>query len=150
MDNVPDSDVDELLAGIKKASAHGATALPSTDMGPPSEALTHDTQARVDYVPPPSHQGYIPADDAAEQRAHNQQRFDDQSAAVMNEVSVGASLAVLYFLFQLPFFKKYVGGLSQTFTMPATGNYSIVGTGVVSALFGLVYYLLQRGLKIIQ
>jgi hypothetical protein len=62
---------------------------------------------------------------------------------IYNEIQTPLLLAVLYFLFQLPFFKnilyKYLPLLFSN-----DGNYNIKGFLFISVLFGLLFHLLIK------
>jgi hypothetical protein len=60
-----------------------------------------------------------------------------------NEIQTPLLLATLYFLFQLPFFRKYLFSyLPILFSMD--GNLNINGYLFMSALFGGLYYFLNK------
>jgi hypothetical protein len=60
-----------------------------------------------------------------------------------NEIQTPLLLAVLYFLFQLPFFKK---NLFTYFPIlfSVDGNLNINGFLFTSILFGLIFYMLNK------
>ena len=66
--------------------------------------------------------------------------------SLYDELQAPLLLAVLYFLFQLPFFKKllfkYLPFLCHT-----DGNYNFNGLLFCCALFGFIYYLLCKTVK---
>ena len=70
-------------------------------------------------------------------------RHHDSLDDMYNEIQTPLLLAVLYFLFQLPFFRKF---LFQYF--PALfsndGNFNINGFLFTSVLFGLLFYSLNK------
>jgi len=147
--NLPPDENDELLAGIKKASSHGATALPTASLSEPDRKdHTHDTEARCDYLPPPSRQHFIPDGDDRQQAAYESNRAAEKNSDAVNEFYVPILLAIVYFLFQLPFFKQHIGGLTQAFTTPA-GNLSVMGILFASTLYGFLYYACNKGLKMV-
>lgn len=138
-----DPEVNELLSGLKLASSHGATDIPSDCLQPEEGDLARDSTARCDYVPAPSHSNYIDVEaNDQEHIQYKQTRFEEDS---INELYFPVLLAILYFFFQLPFFKKFILGLSKTFDTPIpSGNYSLLGVGFVSLLFGFMYYVFAK------
>jgi hypothetical protein len=60
-----------------------------------------------------------------------------------NEIQVPILLAVLYFLFQLPFFRKFLFSYFPVL-FSKDGNLNINGYIFMSALFGIFYYLLNK------
>jgi hypothetical protein len=63
--------------------------------------------------------------------------------SIYNDIQTPLLLVVLYFLFQLPFFRKL---LYQYFPalFAKDGNINIYGLLFTSALFGLIYYILDK------
>jgi hypothetical protein len=68
---------------------------------------------------------------------------NDSLDEIYDEMQSPLLLAVLYFLFQLPFFKKL---LFKYFSIlfSKDGNYNINGYLFTSILFGLLFYLLTK------
>jgi hypothetical protein len=60
-----------------------------------------------------------------------------------NEIQTPLLLAVLYFLFQLPFFKKFLFNYFPIL-FSNDGNLNINGFMFSSILFGLIFYLFNR------
>ena len=69
----------------------------------------------------------------------NNNRLDD----LYNEIQVPILLAVLYFLFQLPVFRKYLFSYFPVL-FSKDGNLNINGYLFMSSLFGILYYLLNK------
>jgi uncharacterized membrane protein len=72
-------------------------------------------------------------------KIQNQNSLDD----VYNEIQTPLLLAVLYFLFQLPFFKNFLFNYFPVLFLK-DGNYNINGFLFTSILFGLLFYLLNK------
>jgi len=134
--------------GIQQASSSGATQLPSRDMPNSTNHIAQDVQVQPNYVPPPppQHSDYI------QQYEENNDIVDDYYEkqkrnasldSMYDELQTPLLLAVLFFLFQLPFFKKYLFAYMPMLFLN-DGNYNIYGFVFMSALFAFVYYLLGK------
>ena len=66
--------------------------------------------------------------------------------AIYDELQAPLLLAVLYFLFQLPFFKKNVFRYLP-FLCHSDGNYNFNGLVFTCGLFGFIYYSLSKTVK---
>jgi hypothetical protein len=60
-----------------------------------------------------------------------------------NEIQTPLLLGVLYFLFQLPFFRKFLFSYIPIL-FANDGNLNINGYIFTSALYGLIYYVLNK------
>jgi hypothetical protein len=150
--NLDQTTINQIVSGLQQASATGATQLPSRNIPQMTAPLTQDPVIQPNYIPPPpiSTRDYIHDSEYETNeeilRKYNkgvsrENTLDD----VYSEIQNPLLLAVLYFLFQLPFFRKllfkYFPGLFQK-----DGNFNLSGFVFSSVLFGLVYYLVERAL----
>jgi hypothetical protein len=75
---------------------------------------------------------------------YNKNRQTNDSLDDMyNEIQMPLLLAVLYFLFQLPFFKKALYNYIP-FLFSNDGNYNINGYLFTSVLFGVLFHFLMK------
>lgn len=143
------STISQIVNGLQQASIAGATQLPSRDIPLQTEQLTNDEQIQPNYIPQPSkgERDYI--------NDMNTDNIDDYYRAERNQNSLDSLydelqapllLAVLYFLFQLPFFKKTVFKYLPFFCN-TDGNYNFNGLIFTCALFGFIYYSLSKTVK---
>jgi hypothetical protein len=136
--------ISQIVNGLQQASVAGVTSLPSRDIPRNTEGLTHDPQIQPNYVPsPPMHKRDFINED-------NEQNFDYKDENTRNtldsfydEFQTPILLAVIYFVFQLPVFKKNVFKYVP-FLCNSDGNYNVNGLIVVSGLFGFLYYTLSK------
>jgi hypothetical protein len=139
--------INQIVSGIQKASISGATQLPSRDIPMMTTGISNDPQVQPNYVPPPQNnidyiKNYEDTSDIVENysKNYNQQNSLDD---MYNEMQTPLLLAVLYFLFQLPFFRKFL----YTY-LPALfsndGNLNINGFMFTSVLFGLLFYIFNK------
>jgi hypothetical protein len=106
-----------------------------------------DPQIQPNYVPQPQNpvdyiKNYEESSDMVDEYNKNMSRqnsLDD----MYNEIQTPLLLAVLYFLFQLPFFRKFL--LSYfPILFSNDGNFNINGFLFSSVLFGLLFYTLNK------
>jgi hypothetical protein len=149
--NLDQSTINQIVNGLQQASATGATQLPSRDIPMTTSNLTHDMSIQPNFIPPvpQSQQGnrdyisnYQQAGDIMNDynsKLEHSNSLDD----MYNEIQVPILLAVLYFLFQLPFFRKFLFSYFPVL-FSKDGNLNINGYIFMSSLFGIFYYLLNK------
>lgn len=140
--------ISQIVNSLQQATIAGATKLPSRDIPMTTNVHTQDPYVQPNYVPvlPPSAGQYIDPNqtnqDIMNEYNRNQQRshvLDD----MYNEIQTPLLLGVLYFLFQLPFFKR-----NMSIYLPALfasdGNMNLNGYIFNSILFGLLFYMMNK------
>ena len=140
--------ISQIVNGLQQATLAGATQLPSRDIPMNTSGLSADPQVMPNYVPPPppQHTDYIKnyeqTSDMINEYNKNARQHDSLDD-MYNEIQTPLLLAVLYFLFQLPFFRKF---LFQYFPalFSKDGNFNINGFLFTSVLFGLLFYSLNK------
>ena len=137
--------ISQIVNGLQQATLSGATQLPSRDIPLNTEQLTNDAQIQPNFIPPPKNRDYIHEtnDDISNYKSEN---ISNSLDSIYDEIQTPLLLAVLYFIFQLPIFKKtifkYISFLCNT-----DGNYNINGLIFTCILFGLIHYLLSKSVK---
>ena len=140
--------ISQIVSGLQQASVSGATQLASRDIPMTSTGHNMDPNIQPNYVPPPPPQNmnyindYENSSDMVNdynKNASRQNSLDD----MYNEIQTPLLLAVLYFLFQLPFFRKFLFGYFPVL-FSNDGNLNINGFLFTSALFGLLFYALNK------
>lgn len=139
--------ISQIVNGLQQASITGATQLPSRDIPMNTNGITTDPYVQPNYVPEiPQQQDYIKNYETNEDMINNYNKNAQNANSLdemYNEIQTPLLLAVLYFLFQLPFFRKnlytYFPVLFST-----DGNFNINGFLFTSILFGLIFYLLNK------
>lgn len=137
----------ELINQLQQASSQGATSLPSRDIPSNPVQVNNDVEIKPNYVPPPpSHEDYINNMQTPEHliRENNRKQNNmDSLELIYGEFQLPLLVCILYFLFQLPFFKKNVKKI-----LPALfgddGNPNLYGYFFNSALFGTLFYILLQ------
>lgn len=141
------STISQIVSGLQQATISGATQLPSRDIPMTTTGHSNDPQVQPNYVPPPHNNiDYIKnhedtsdmIDDYNKKRKHS-----DSLDEMYNEIQTPLLLAVLYFLFQLPFFRKFLFRYLPVL-FSNDGNLNINGFLFTSTLFGLLFYLLTK------
>ena len=141
------STISLIVNGLQQASISGATQLPSRDIPMTTSGHSTDPQVQPNYVPPPQNpvdyiKNYEESSDMVDEYNKNMSRqnsLDD----MYNEIQTPLLLAVLYFLFQLPFFRKFLFSYFPIL-FSNDGNFNINGFIFSSVLFGLLYYTLNK------
>jgi len=150
--NLDQTTINQIVNGLQQASATGATQLPSRDIPMTTNNLTHDASIQPNFIPhvPQNHQqgngdyisNYQQAGDIMNEYNSNLERSNSLDD-MYNEIQVPILLAVLYFLFQLPFFRKFLFSYFPVL-FSKDGNLNINGYIFMSSLFGIFYYLLNK------
>ena len=138
--------ISQIVNGLQQASLAGATSLPSRDIPLHTEQLTNDAQIQPNYVPPPQTRDYINESDDDINDYYKNEKNQSSLDSLYDELQAPLLLAVLYFLFQLPFFKKNIFKYLPFFCH-TDGNYNFNGLVFTCALFGFIYYSLSKTVK---
>jgi len=141
------STISQIVNGLQQASLTGATQLPSRDIPMTTTGHSTDPQVQPNYVPQPQTpidyiKNFEQTSDMIDEYNKNtlqQSSLDD----MYNEIQTPLLLAVLYFLFQLPFFRKFLFSYFPVL-FSNDGNFNINGFLFSSILFGLLFYTLNK------
>ena len=137
--------ISQIVSSLQQASISGATKLASRDIPMTS---TIDPQIQPNYIPPPPPQqrDYIrDYEETSEiisdynKNVRSQNSLDD----MYNEIQTPLLLAILYFLFQLPIFRKMLFHYIPIL-FSKDGNLNINGFLFTSTIFGLIFYLVNK------
>lgn len=140
--------INQIVNGLQQATLTGVTQLPSRDIPMTTTGHSNDPQIVPNYVPPPPQQhidyikNYEQTSDMISNYNKGQQRVNSLDD-MYNEIQTPLLLAVLYFLFQLPFFKRFLFNYIP-FLFSNDGNYNINGYLFASVLFGLLFHFLMK------
>ena len=143
--------ISQIVNGLQQASIAGATMLPSRDSPQTTQNLTHDPHVQANYIPPPSNKDYINDynEDDNEEMVNNYQRVEkvkNSLDSIYDEIQAPLLLSILYFLFQLPIVRKTLGKYIPLLCSN-DGNYNINGLIFTCALFGFIYFMLSKTMK---
>ena len=148
--------IEEILNGLNQASETGATQLSSRDIPKDTYPITQDPTIHPNYPYDkhgnslrPTQEKYISnnRDEYEDEEEEENYRSNKNSLKQLDDtytaLQIPIMLAVLFFLFQLPFMKKY-----QFMYLPVLfqkdGNWNISGLFFNSALFGSLYFVLLK------
>ena len=139
--------ISQIVSGLQQAAVSGATQLPSRDLPMNTSGHSNDAQVQPNYVPMHERQAdyikdYEQSSDIIEGYNRNVNRSDSLDE-MYNEIQTPLLLAVLYFLFQLPFFRRFLFSYFPIL-FSNDGNLNINGFLFSSTLFGLLFYLLNK------
>jgi hypothetical protein len=145
---IDENQIRQIVSGIQDASLHGATTLNSVDIPKNNVELTNDPQITPNYIPPiqPNiNPKYIqePTNipniiSTQNSKFQNKQLFDN----IYDEIQMPLIVSVLFFIFQLPLFKRYLND-NFKFLHYIDGSMNLTGHVVFSILFGLLYYIIN-------
>lgn len=136
----------QMVSELANASEGGGTDLMSRDIPTTTANVSQDPQVQPNYIDPVPNNDYIKEENKAEEIINNYEqpvKRDSDLDKMYEEMQIPVLIAVLYFLFQLPAFKKY---LLNTFPVlfGTDGNINLNGYFFTSILFGLLYYILHK------
>ena len=144
---IDQSTISQLVNGLQQASSTGATQLPSRDIPMNTSNITTDPHTQPNYMPAPqNHVDYIKEQqDAADMinQYNGGLNQNDSLDEMYNEIQTPILLAVLYFLFQLPIFRRHLFTYLPVL-FAKDGNLNINGFIFNSVLFGLLFHLLNK------
>ena len=139
--------INQIVNGLQQASVAGATLLPSRDIPQTTAHINTDQQIQPNYIPSvEKHEDYIKNYEQTGDMINEYNRTAKQRDSLdemYSELQTPFLIAVLYFMFQLPFFRKY---LYQYFPIlfSGDGNMNLNGFIFNSVLFGILFYALNK------
>lgn len=136
--------INQIITGLQQAGH--VTQLPSRDIPTSTESLTNDPQIQPNYIPQTEVKDYIKEDDDYDDIINDYNKKIKKSNNLDNmytEIQTPLLIAVLFFMFQLPIFKKL---LFSSFPMLyfKDGNINLYGYLFTSILFGIIYHVLNK------
>lgn len=139
------STISQIVNGLQQASRAGSTTLPSRDIPVTTQQLTNDPSIQANYIAPPNieNNDYINSNDANEDFDYPEEKNKNYLDSIYDEFQSPLLIAILYFIFQLPIFKKSLFKYLP-FLCNNDGNYNINGLLFTSALFGFIFYSLIK------
>ena len=141
------STISQIINGLAQASTTGVTQLPSRDISQQTAAIVQDPYIQPNFVPQPSHKSDYITDYETNEDIINSYKKSNQNISrlddIYNEIQIPILIAVIYFLFQLPVFRKTLFQYLP-FLFGTDGNYNLKGYLFTSCLFGLLYYFINK------
>jgi len=152
--------INQIVNGLQKATVNGLTQLPSRDIPRTTDAITNDPQIQPNYIPEPNknqmQEDYINQMQRLQQSTDEiidentkKTNFSNSLDNLYEEIQTPLLLAILFFIFQLPIFKKYLF-IYLPFLFFNDGNYNLKGYIIISILFGCIYYFSNKVVNIVS
>jgi hypothetical protein len=143
------STINQIVSGLQQASVAGATQLPSRDIPRVTEQLTNDEQVQPNFIQQKSNVDYIKTakntPDEIVEKYIKTEHFDNTVESVYDELQTPLLLTVLYFIFQLPIFKKYLYNYLPVL-FSKDGNINLNGLAFTSIMYGVCYYFINKSM----
>jgi hypothetical protein len=140
--------ISQIVNGLQQATLAGTTQLQSRDIPMTTSGISADPQVVPNYVPPPPQNApdYIKNYENTNDMVNNYNRGKQLNSSLddmYNEIQTPLLVAILYFLFQLPFFKKFLFSYLP-FLFSNDGNYNLNGFLFTSVVFGMLFHSLIK------
>ena len=152
--NINMNDYNEMISQLQNVN-NNSISLPSRDIPINPTQVSNDVQVDNNYIPPPANtidNNYINNQETPENLIVKEQQLNDYYNSlenIYNELQLPLVITLIYFLFQLPFFKlnsfKFL-----PFFHNKDGNYNLKGNIFISILFGISFYSFQKILFILN
>ena len=146
--NQENTNYNDLINGIQKAAASGVTTLPSRDIPIDPAAVQNDNNVKPNYIPKKVEFDidYIKNMETPEDlinQNNKQEQNINKLELFYSELQLPILLALLFFIFQLPIFKKYIKK-SLPMLFSNDGNLKLNGYVFTSVLFAGLFYLINK------
>lgn len=140
--------INQIVSGLQQATMTGATQLSSRDIPMTTSNISTDPQVVPNYVPPPPPQNadYLKNYEQTSDMIHQYNRskqINNSLDDMYTEIQTPLLLAVLYFLFQLPFIKRFLYNYIPLL-FSNDGNYNLNGYLFTSVVFGMIFHFLMK------
>ena len=137
----------ELISQLQKASSQGVTQLPSRDIPMNPTQNANDVEIKPNFVPPPpSHEDYIQNMQTPEELVNQNNRimnYQNNLEQFYSEIQLPVIVTLLYFIFQLPYFRKIVKKILPSL-FGNDGNMNLYGFFFNSVLFGTLFFIINK------
>lgn len=146
--NLDQTTINQIVTGLQQATSTGATMLPSRDIPMTTDGIMSDPQIHPNYIPslPANQEDYIGNYQSGGDIVNDYNKNMNRASSLddmYNEIQTPILLSVMYFLFQLPLFRRYMFNYFPVL-FSKDGNMNVNGYVCNSMLFGLLFYLLNK------
>jgi len=139
--------INKIIEGLQQASTSGSTSLQSRDIPMSMDQITHDFTAKPNFVPATEKINYIQDEETMETLIkQKREEKKNQMEYFYDEIQTPLLVMVMFFVFQLPIFKKSMVNNFQAF-FQRNGNYNLKGMVFTTVLFGGFYYSIIKTIK---
>tara|TARA_B100000787_G_scaffold103451_1_gene76598 strand:+ start:12913 stop:13530 length:618 start_codon:yes stop_codon:yes gene_type:complete len=152
--NINMNDYNEMISQLQNVN-NNSISLPSRDIPINPTQVSNDVQVDNNYIPPPANNidtNYINNLETPDNLIVKEQQLNDYYNSLENiysELQLPLVIILIYFLFQLPFFKLNSFKFLPLFHNK-DGNYNLKGNVFISILFGISFYSFQKILLILN
>ena len=132
--------IHQIVQGLQQAG--GSTILPTRDIPTNNSHITQDEAIKPNYIPKSSNDNYIEEESTMEsliQQNKNKKQEQDKLDTIYDELQTPVMVMILFFLFQLPFFNKFMTKHAPSL-FSRDGNPSFSGYFVKTLIFGITFY----------
>tara|TARA_B110000027_G_scaffold132527_1_gene158865 strand:- start:63 stop:674 length:612 start_codon:yes stop_codon:yes gene_type:complete len=147
--NQDQQNYNEMISSLQKATLSGQTNLPDRNIPTTTTNLTTDENIQQEHIPKPSVQFDIENNTTSEDILDHNKKLEKNTSIIENyyqEFHEPILIAVLYFLFQLPIFQKYLYKIIPSL-FKSDGNPNVFGYLINSIVFGISFYFIIKGLN---
>jgi len=141
------STINQIVNGLQQASSAGLTQLQSRDIPRNTENIMQDPQIQANYIPPnretEDYIGDYEDNDEIISKYNRRVEQDSSLDQLYDEIQVPLLICILYFLFQLPIFRRLLFKYFPVLFF-RDGNINIYGYLFTSVLFGTLYYFISK------
>ena len=138
----------EFSKEIQQLSSTGIGSLPSRDVPLNTQPIMNDNQVQPNYIPQENKptEDYInnyADENEMMMRKYKEDNRKDSLEILFEEFKIPLFIALLFFIFQLPFLKKNLIKYIP-FAFLSDGNYNLNGYFISGFLFGVTFYILNK------
>jgi len=147
--NQDQQNYNEMISSLQKATLSGQTNLPDRNIPTTTTNLTTDENIQQEHIPKPSVKFDIENNTTSEDILDHNKKLVKNTSIIENyyqEFHEPILIAVLYFLFQLPIFQKYLYKIIPSL-FKSDGNPNVFGYLINSIVFGISFYFIIKGLN---
>ena len=141
------STINQIVNGLQQASSAGLTQRQSRDIPRNTENIIQDPQIQPNYIPPnretEDYIGDYEDNDEIISKYNRRVEQDSSLDQLYDEIQVPLLICILYFLFQLPIFRRLLFKYFPVLFF-RDGNINIYGYLFTSVLFGTLYYFISK------
>jgi hypothetical protein len=142
--------INKLISGLQTAAMSGSTKIQSRDIPRETLQIIQDPEIIPTYIPQQEkREDYISNNvdtDEIIQNYNRNERVSKKMDDMYDEIHIPLLVCMLFFIFQLPFFKKFLL-VNMRFLFNEDCNYNLYGFVFSSVFFSMVFYCITLGMK---
>lgn len=136
----------EMIGQLQQAIQTGATSLPSKHVPIDPSKVTTDPNIQANFIPNSNNTNYIQNDMLVKDLINEDTLYNKSQKSyefLFNEFKMPLLIGLLFFIFQIPVFKKKMRNIFPIL-VSKDGNNNIYGYVFNSLLFVIAYYILNK------